>query len=740
MDMIRLTSSHSVCWCGVACVLGGLVLLSALASPSRLHAQATPSVVPRNGLVITRSTRITAGTFRLQAPASLDSALITVRGDDITLDMRGVILAGVVPSSDPDQARGVAIRVEGGRNVRIVGATARGYKIALLARRTQRLVLDSNDFSYNWKPRLFSLVEHESLTDWLSYHKNDADEWLRFGAGIYLADVRGGTVSGNRVEQGMNGLLLVRTDSLDIRDNDFSFNSGLGIGMYRASANTIVGNRIDYNVRGYSHGFFRRGQDSAGILMFEQCVRNVVAFNSVTHGGDGLFVWAGQHTMDTGTGGVNDNMFYANDFSFAPTNGMEATFSRNDFLANRIEGSDHGLWGGYSYSSRIVGNCFVRNRIGIAIEHGQDNVIQRNRFDGNTRGDSIGISLWANPIEPSDWGYPKHRDTKSRDYRIHHNDFVGVSQPWSIRQTASVDTTENMGRTASDVCDPALLMRESGVSVPVIERAPPTWPRRVVATRDRSAIIVDEWGPFDWRSPKLWPLDSVRAMSLRLRVVGPEGRWRVASLRGVSTISRRAGTVGDTVVIVPHRDSVGALSIQLAYTGDATVSPRGVRSAPGVAVPFGYSHFEPRQSWNVRVFAWSDSTDPRSKPAAFDALLRTTSMVTQTLPRLDWMWSRSPVRSVPSTRMALEATARVVLPSGRHTLRTLSDDAIRVWVDGKLVIDHWTPHETMPDYATLAGGAHDLRVQYVQVDGWTELRLDFLRGVQARSVGSAGPH
>ena len=43
----------------------------------------------------------------------------------------------------------------------------------------------------------------------------------------------------------------------------------------------IVGNRIDYNVRGYSHGFFRRGQDSAGILMFEQCQRNVIAFNSV---------------------------------------------------------------------------------------------------------------------------------------------------------------------------------------------------------------------------------------------------------------------------------------------------------------------------------------------------------------------------------------------------------------------------------------------------------------------------
>ena len=25
---------------------------------------------------------------------------------------------------------------------------------------------------------------------------------------------------------------------------------------------------------------------------------------------------------------------------------------------------------------------------------------------------------YANPIEPSEWGYPKHRDTRSRDYSI----------------------------------------------------------------------------------------------------------------------------------------------------------------------------------------------------------------------------------------------------------------------------------------------------------------------------------
>src|SRR6266581_2619791 len=140
----------------------------------------------------------------------------------------------------------------------------------------------------------------------------------------------------------------------------------------------------------------------------------------MTHGGDGLFLWAGQTTMDTGEGGANDNLFYANDFSFAPANGMEATFSRNAFVLNRVEGSEYGLWGGYSLDSKVIGNDFVRNRTGIAIEHGQNNEISANYF----LGDATAVRLWADSIQPSDWGYPKHRDTRSHDYVVRENLFA----------------------------------------------------------------------------------------------------------------------------------------------------------------------------------------------------------------------------------------------------------------------------------------------------------------------------
>jgi hypothetical protein len=49
------------------------------------------------------------------------------------------------------------------------------------------------------------------------------------------------------------------------------------------------------------------------------------------------------------------------------------------------------------------------------------------------------------------------------------------------------------------------------------------------------------------------------------------------------------------------------------------------------------------------------------------------------------------------------------------------------------------PHESKVDNAVIAGGKHDLRVEYYQLNGWTELRLDIVRGV-VRSEGSPGPH
>jgi len=726
-------------------------------------ASARETIDLRRGLVVTTSATIKKKTYRLAANASLDSALIVIRGDDITLDLNGATVEGMDPAADPDRAAGVAIRVDGGRNVTIRNGTIRGYRVAILARGTNGLTIESNDLGHGWKPRLYSVVEHESLADWLSFHHDEKDEWLRFGAAIYLDGVSGGSIRDNVAEQGMNGLMMARSDRLRVADNTFRFNSGLGIGLYRSAANRIIHNRLDYNVRGFSNGFYRRGQDSADLLMFEQSSHNVVAYNSATHGGDGLFLWAGQSTMDSGAGGANDNLFFGNDFSFAPTNAMEATFSRNVFVGNRAEGSDYGLWGGYSYESTIAGNCFARNRVGIAIEHGQDNVIASNRFTG----DGTAIRLWGDKVEPGDWGYPKQRNTDSRNTRVASNLFSGtrvgvsaantldlaivgntlaaVDTPMVFRDTANVRVDSSAVRTAfgpkpADPCEAmGPLPEEYARLAPETDGMTAAVPASVESKRDRSAIIVDEWGPYDWRSPKLWPVDSTRAVPLRLAVLGPEGRWRLVGRRGLGAVSATSGRVGDTIRVTPRAGSSRDWEITLEYTGAAMVAPRGAKPRRGTPTRFSFGAFEPAQDWSMKVFAWSDGTDPRNKPDAFAALLRGPPLVTARASRLDYMWYRPAIAGVPQSKWALEASASVSLGPGTYTLRTISDDALRVWVDGTLAIDDWVAHESAVDAVPLSAGRHTLRVQYYQVDGWTELRLDIVRG-RERASGSPGPH
>jgi hypothetical protein len=697
------------------------------------------------GLVINRSVVVQPGEYRL-VPARGDSAVVRIRGAGIEVDFGGAALVGAGPGEEPDQYRGIAVLIEGGRNVTLKNATIRGYKIGVLARGTRNLTLDANDVSLNWKPRLWSGMGHESLVDWLSYHHNEKDEWLRYGAGIYLANVRGGAVRGNTARQGMNGLLLVGSSQLRIWNNDFSFLSGLGIGLYRSSENRIMHNRVDWCIRGYVHGVYSRGQDSAALLLYEQSSRNVVAYNSMTHSGDGVFLWAGQSTMDSGKGGANDNLFFGNDLSFAAANAVEVTFSRNRIIGNRLEGSNYGVWGGYSFQSEIRANYFWHNDVGIAVEHGQENGISGNTFDG----DRTAIQLWWNPIQPSDWGYPKHRDTRSRDYRIEENRFhhnrVGLrlENTTLVRlrrnQFAATDTLILAKGDTSGFAVDQLVRSDIGRAIrpwrpdSVDVAAPRPLPGGIDpfladSTRPgRESILVDEWGPYDWLSPRLWPAhvadSAYRGGSLALVVLGPAGSWRLVASRGVASLSDSSGAVGDTTVVTPTAGAITDWSIELEYRGREIVAPNGDRTTAGSPYHFSYRRFAAPIGWTVRVVAWDSSSDPRLQGEAFRRRLTGPPLVTRSDSSLDYMWSRPRLPGFPAQQFALGAEGEINLPAGEYRLVTISDDGIRVWVDDQLVIDQWTPHESLLATGPIGGGRHRLRVEYYQVDGWVELRVE----------------
>ena len=293
-------------------------------------------LILKPNLDITESAVVRAGVYHFPNETEDGSAgVITISGDNIVVDFNDATLRGTIETTEPNERAGTAVYVTGD-NVTIKNLNVHGYKIGLYAKDANGLRIESSDFSYNWKQRLKSTLEKEDSSDWMSFHNNEDDEWLRFGAGIYLRGVDRFEIYECAAVGGQNGLMMTESNQGLIWNNNFSFLSAVGIGMYRSSENKVMHNKVDWCVRGYSHGVYNRGQDSAGILVYEQCNDNIFAYNSVTHGGDGFFLWAGQTTMDTGEGGCNDNLLYGNDVSHAPTNGIEATFSRNDFVNNLI--------------------------------------------------------------------------------------------------------------------------------------------------------------------------------------------------------------------------------------------------------------------------------------------------------------------------------------------------------------------------------------------------------------------
>lgn len=720
-----------------------LCLLAVQAAPQRMPVPTSTLMAFSPGMVLEKSARFLPGTYRAMSSGPARPAL-HIRASNITVNLTGVTIEGGAPFGDPNVYAGVGILVEG-ENVEVVGGAVRGFKIAVLARDAPRIRLDGLDLSYNWKPRLLSGYEQEHQADWLSFHNNEKDEWLRYGAAIYLDRADDAEITNVRAVQGMNGLMVSRSARLKIWNNTFSYLSGVGIGLYRVTDSRIMHNRVDYCVRGYSHGFYFRGQDSTGILMYEQTSRNVVAYNSFTHGGDGVFLWAGQSTMDTGQGGSNDNTFFGNDVSHAVANGIEATFSRNMFLRNRIDDSWHGIWGGYSYDTIIAGNTFSGNDEAIAIEHGQNIAIR-----GNTiRDGGIGVRLWANATQDPNWGYPRTRDTRSRDYFFDQNTFerlqtgLQVSRTSRIRSYGSGDRMTDVkvphafGPEAPPIEIVDRLMRggEGPIMVGPLDRPPPgpLAPPLVEplpdgmnallpagARRGRSTIIVDEWGPYDYLSPKLWPAGRLQDRPLRLRVLGPPGRWKLVTARG-AVPATAAGDVPGELTLTPAEPAVD-LHIELEYIGAEVRTPRGEVIAAGKPTRFSYSLFDPAIDWSVRFWRLPEAAGPVPSRDAFTAVAGTAPVRTEKLTRLAFANARAFGEGYTS-RIAITAEGTVSLPAGPYELVVTSDDGIRLWLDDTLVLEDWTIHSPKDDRIPLTGGRHRLRLEYFQNTGAAALQV-----------------
>jgi len=742
-------------------------LILFLLLPILINAQNT-EITLTQGMVIRKSCLVKTDQYILEAGAetyaepvdlSALAATITIEGDGITVDFKAAELRSAADITRPDKFTGLAILIKG-KNITLKNAVVRGFKIALFANGADNLRLENCDFSYNYRPQLQSIREREDFSDWLSYHHNDKDEWMRYGAAFYLKNCRALTVKGCRATGNQNALLLTGCDEGTVYNNFFHFNSGLGIGLYKSSRNKLMHNMLDWNVRGYSHDFYARGQDSAGILLYEQSNENLIAFNSATHSGDGLFLWAGQSTMDSGEGGCNDNFIYGNDFSRAPTNGIEVTFSRNKIQGNLIQECTYGIWGGYSYESTFMGNLIATCKTGIAIEHGQQNTISRNLF----MGDSTGINLWARESQPSDWGYAQKRDTRNRDGVIDRNVFLEVRKPLKISNSENISINgenlffgfenvletpkpnEGMKFLRNDIYgtkeqisavwkNPSIADSKNvnfshigepenpyaALDIPFSElHEPDSLADGMLAVlpdgfpQGRQFIIVDEWGPFDFRRP-IAMLDTIAGNIYSFDLLGPSGDWRISSLKGVKTVSAKQGTIPSSITV--ERDpAADAIEILFSYIGPQTITTVfGEKIAAGRPYSFDFKRFEKKLNWQVKYFNYDGEMPAENfsseKPVA-----------EQSVDELYFAWWGKPAEGVNEDKFATESSTTFDIAPGEYVIHLTSDDGARLYVDEEMILDHWNVHEPATDEIKVTlGGRHTIRIEHFEAGGFSTL-------------------
>ncbi|HEY3783082.1 MAG TPA: TIM-barrel domain-containing protein [Fimbriimonadaceae bacterium] len=171
-----------------------------------------------------------------------------------------------------------------------------------------------------------------------------------------------------------------------------------------------------------------------------------------------------------------------------------------------------------------------------------------------------------------------------------------------------------------------------------------------------------------------------------------------------------------------------------------------------IAIPFLVSSNGYGLLWNnpshTDVNVASESTelpvaselDENAKPGGFTAKYYTgerfDSLATTTKEaKIDHDWDKVPPAGLPQDHYSARWTGSIQAPiSGSYLFKTVSDDGVRLWVDGRTVIDNWSVHAPTVDQARVAlakGTRHSIRLEYFQSTGGAIMR--FTCGIQKPS-------
>jgi hypothetical protein len=117
----------------------------------------------------------------------------------------------------------------------------------------------------------------------------------------------------------------------------------------------------------------------------------------------------------------------------------------------------------------------------------------------------------------------------------------------------------------------------------------------------------------------------------------------------------------------------------------------------------------------------------------------TNPVLTRIDPVIDFQWGTgSPDPAVHTDYFSVRWTGQLVPRySDHYEFHLSSDDRGRLWIDGKLIIDNWSPHalqDFLGSAELTAGKSYDIKIEYAEVQYGAQVKLEWYTGRQAREV------
>jgi hypothetical protein len=213
-------------------------------------------------------------------------------------------------------------------------------------------------------------------------------------------------------------------------------------------------------------------------------------------------------------------------------------------------------------------------------------------------------------------------------------------------------------------------------------------------------------------------------------ILGPKGTWKIKSSKGVKNISIASGQLPAKITAEKIKMDLTDIQIVFEFLGESFTDEFGKTILANKPYLFSFNKFFQPIAWEVNFFSIDTSFyNPLKEDGLFSPLVRMAPFKSDHVNKLDYAWWGGIKTDIEHKQFITIAEANTNFTTGNYELSVTWDDAVRIYVDEKLVLNEWNPalykFDESPNkkLKIQLGGMHHLRVEHLELGGFATLSV-----------------